>query len=227
MYTAVLTSWPIAMSTKPDFEEGDKIILPQQALLKIKPPADGSPLIFKLTNPANDISLCSGVAQFTAISGTCYVPYWIMNQLSLPEGKPLEIKSFSCPKAEFVKIKLYRQVSDPKALLEVALRRFTCLNKNTTVTIPYVGEKLNFDVTETRPTDNICVTDVDCDFDFEMPPRRESFHRRNSAVDLEEPLDLTEEELPDRLSRTPMTTDKAILTPLKKFPGKGRRLGSE
>jgi ubiquitin fusion degradation protein 1 len=236
MYRDKLTVWPMVMSNKPFHEDGDKIILPQKALLKVKPSSDGSPLIFKITNPETELSMCVGVIEFTALNGTCYVPYWIMNQLAIGEGKKLQILDCKIPKATYIKIKLHSYLSNPKAFLEVALRKFTCLNKDTTFSIPYMGQKLNFDVIDTKPESSVCVVDVECDLEFEeiskppspVPERRTSVHRRNSAVDLQNPVDLSSDVLPDKMqNRLDQLAKKKTLQPLKKFPGKGRRLGKK
>ena len=61
-----------------------------------------------------------------------------------------------------------------------------------------------------------------------VPERRTSVHRRNSAVDLQNPVDLSSDVLPDKMqNRLDQFAKKKPLQPLKKFPGKGRRLGKK
>ena len=50
-------SWSMSMTGKSnsqEYEEGDKIILPQNVIMNLKPPEDGSPLFFKLTNQTQE-----------------------------------------------------------------------------------------------------------------------------------------------------------------------------
>ena len=50
-------AWSLGMTGKAnssEYEEGDKIILPQNVIMNLKPSEDGSPLFFKLTNQAQE-----------------------------------------------------------------------------------------------------------------------------------------------------------------------------
>lgn len=83
------------------------------------------------------------------------------------------IKNVSLPKASFVKFRAqsvdFLEVSNPRALLEVALRSFTCLTTGDTICIPYSGKKFYLDVREVQPNGAASIIETDCNVDFEEP----------------------------------------------------------
>ena len=213
-------SWSMSMTGKSnsqEYEEGDKIILPQNVIMNLKPPEDGSPLFFKLTNQTQERSIHCGVLEFTALIGNCHLPYWMMSQLILEEGSPITVELVKeVPKATSIKLKpqsrdLLDTMSDPKAILEVKLRKYTCATMGTWFCIPYLGENIYFDVVETTPGPVVSLIDTECNLEFDLPPVR-----RIPAV--------------RATSSSKSNTDTESLTsvtPLTKFPGKGRRLGNK
>ena len=118
-------AWSIAMTGKEnlaEYEEGDKIILPQSFLLRLKPKEDGSPFYFKITNSLNnDISTYVGVLEFSAMEGNCHLPYWLMEELLITEGNPVKVELVpELTKATSVKFRpqnkdFFNLVSNPKA----------------------------------------------------------------------------------------------------------------
>lgn len=83
------------------------------------------------------------------------------------------MKNVSLPKASFVKFRAqsvdFLEVSNPRALLEVALRKFTCLTVGDTICIPYTGKKFYLDVREVQPNGAASIIETDCNVDFEEP----------------------------------------------------------
>jgi len=83
------------------------------------------------------------------------------------------VKNVSLPKASFVKFRAqsvdFLEVSNPRALLEVALRSFTCLTAGDTICIPYAGKKFYLDVREVQPNGAASIIETDCNVDFEEP----------------------------------------------------------
>lgn len=79
----------------------------------------------------------------------------------------------SLPKASFVKFRAqsvdFLEVSNPRALLEVSLRKFTCLTAGDTICIPYSGKKFYLDVREVQPDGAASIIETDCNVDFEEP----------------------------------------------------------
>lgn len=83
------------------------------------------------------------------------------------------MKNVSLPKASFVKFRAqsvdFLEVSNPRALLEVSLRKFTCLTVGDTIVIPYNGRKFALDVREVQPNGAASIIETDCNVDFEEP----------------------------------------------------------
>ncbi|HIB77991.1 MAG TPA: hypothetical protein EYO58_10360, partial [Flavobacteriales bacterium] len=157
-YSDILFGWSMAMSyCKKIHEDGDKIILPQSVLSKVNPANDGTPLFFKIENLSIGTSIHVGVLEFSALEGNCNIPFWIMSQLLVQEGSPIKISVInSLPSAEFIKLKpqthdILENMSDPRAILEIKLRKYTCLTKGQILCIPYLGENIYFDVVDTLP----------------------------------------------------------------------------
>ena len=216
-FKEIFFAWSLGMSGKAnsaEYEEGDKILLPQNVIMNLKPPEDGSPLFFKLTNQAQERSIHCGVLEFSALVGNCHLPYWMMSQLILTEGEPITVELVKeVPKATSIKLKpqsrdIMDRMSDPKAILEVKLRKYTCATMGTWFCIPYLGENIYFDVVETAPGPVVSLIDTECNLEFDLPPVR-----RVQAV--------------RATSSSKSNTNTESLKPITKFPGKGRRLGNK
>ena len=109
----------------------------------------------------------------------------------------ITVKNKSLPKATFVKFRAqsvdFLEVSNPRALLEVALRKFTCLTVGDTICIPHGIKKYFLDVREVQPSGAASIIETDCNVDFEEPLgykeskyaefERKNLERRNSSVD--------------------------------------------
>ena len=116
-----------------------------------------------------------GVLEFTAEEGSCYVPFWMMQNLLLEEGGLLTITNVSLPKATFVKLQpqhtdFLETISNPRAVLEHALRNFSCVTKGDVICIPYNNRNYHFMLKEVQPQDAACIIETDCNVDFDAPP---------------------------------------------------------
>lgn len=91
----------------------------------------------------------------------------------MEEGSLVTIKNVSLSKATFIKLRAqsvdFLEVSNHRALLEVALRKFTCLTVGDTICIPYSGKKFYLDIREVQPNGCASIIETDCNVDFEEP----------------------------------------------------------
>lgn len=89
------------------------------------------------------------------------------------EGQIITVKNVSLPKATFVKFRAqsvdFLEVTNPRALLEVALRMFTCLTVGDIVRIPHAGRQFYLEVREVQPNGAASIIETDCNVDFEEP----------------------------------------------------------
>jgi len=115
----------------------------------------------------------SGVLEFVAGEGMCYMPFWMMQNLLLEEGALVNIRNVSLQRGKFVKFqphtKNFLDIANPRAVLESTLRNFTCLTKGDVIVINYNKKNYYVTVLETKPADAISIVETDLDVDFAPP----------------------------------------------------------
>ncbi|KAI4520144.1 UFD1-domain-containing protein [Schizophyllum commune Loenen D] len=154
---------------------GGKIIMPPSALARLTRLDLQDPWMFQLRNPANPAaSTHAGVLEFIAEEGVVHLPYWMMKTLRLNEGDPIRITGTELPKGKFVKLQAqtvhFLEISDPKAVLEQALRNFTALTQGDIIEISYNSIVFGLLVMEAVPGgEGISVLDTDLEVDFAPP----------------------------------------------------------
>ncbi len=101
-------------------ENGDKIIMPPDALRRLQFLNVKFPMQFNLASANGMRDTHVGVAEFTAENGRCYVPHWIMSKLGIVEGGMATVRTVSLRKATLVKVQphltAFIKLSDPKAV---------------------------------------------------------------------------------------------------------------
>ena len=131
------------------------------------------PMLFKLSSSVDNKSTHSGVLEFTAEEGTCYIPFWMMQNLLIEEGAVITVTNVSLPKATFVKLQPqsvdFLEISNPRAVLEHALRNFSCVTKGDIIQLPYNNKNYHFELKEVEPQDAACIIETDCNVDFDAP----------------------------------------------------------
>ncbi|KAL0946632.1 hypothetical protein HGRIS_012829 [Hohenbuehelia grisea] len=154
---------------------GGKIIMPPSALAHLSNLDLESPWMFQLRNPSNPAaSTHAGVLEFIAEEGVVHLPYWMMKTLRLNEGDPIRITGAELPKGKFVKLQAqtvhFLEISDPKAVLEQALRNFSALTQGDIIEISYNSIVFGLLVMEANPGGaGISVLDTDLEVDFAAP----------------------------------------------------------
>ncbi|KAG6970910.1 hypothetical protein JG688_00004653 [Phytophthora aleatoria] len=165
--------YPVSFCDKAHLEDGDKILLPPSALETLARLHIEYPMLFKVTNEGVERSSHCGVLEFSAPEGSCYMPYWMMQNLFVKEGGILNIQNVSLPKATFVKLRPQSQdfldISNPRAVLEGSLRTFSCMTVGDTICLKYNNKNYMLDVREVKPAPAACIIETDCEVDFEPP----------------------------------------------------------
>ncbi|XP_054714580.1 ubiquitin recognition factor in ER-associated degradation protein 1-like [Uloborus diversus] len=156
-----------------DVEKGGKIIMPPSALDHLTRLSIVYPMLFKLTNKkTNRVTHC-GVLEFVADEGKVYLPYWMMRNLLLEEGGILHVENATLPVASFSKFQPqsedFLDITNPKAVLENALRNFACLTTGDMIAIEYNDKIYEFCVLETRPYKAVSIIECDMNVDFAPP----------------------------------------------------------
>ncbi|KAK0463974.1 ubiquitin fusion degradation protein I [Desarmillaria tabescens] len=177
-YDEYLRAYSVAMLPGRERENvsyGGKIIMPPSALANLTNMDLESPWMFQLRNPTNPAaSTHAGVLEFIAEEGVVHLPYWMMKTLRLNEGDPIRITGAELPKGKFVKLQAqtvhFLEISDPKAVLEQALRNFSALTQGDIIEICYNSIIFGLLVMETNPGgEGISVLDTDLEVDFAAP----------------------------------------------------------
>lgn len=157
---------------------GGKIILPQSALAKLASLNIQYPMLFSLhsTVDGNARKTHAGVLEFIAEEGRVYLPHWMMQTLLLEPGDFIVIKNASLLLGNFVKIQPqtvdFLDISDPKAVLENALRNFSTLTQGDIIQINYNHRVYEILVMEVRPSHStlgISIVETDLEVDFAPP----------------------------------------------------------
>jgi ubiquitin fusion degradation protein 1 len=131
------------------------------------------PMLFQLNNRAMNRTTHCGVYEFSAPEGSCYLPFWMMQNLMLGEGATIVVKNVSLPKAKFVKFRPqsvdFLEISNPRAVLEKTLRNYTCLSQGDIICINYLNKNLYLEVVEVKPGTAASIVETDCEVDFAEP----------------------------------------------------------
>ncbi|CAF2712225.1 unnamed protein product [Rotaria sp. Silwood2] len=183
-------------------ENGGKILLPQAVLEHLI--EQSNIMLFKLKNKKLDRITHCGVLEFLPNDNAiCYLPNWMMHHLLLQEGDEISVESVTLPTAKFVRFqpqsKDFLDITNPKAVLETALRNFNCLTKGDLIAINYLNRNYELCVLELRPADAVSIIECDMEVDFAPP------------IDYIEPKYIPTSS--QNISTTPKTTNSVAMTP--------------
>jgi len=165
--------FPVCFLGKDDLEKGNKIILPSSALDHLARLNISYPMLFEASNPNAARKTHCGVYEFVAEEGTCYLPYWMMNNMCLKEGDLIRITNTSLPKGTYVKLQPvsadFLNIHNPRAVLENTLRNFATLTVGDCVVIDYNSKKYEIEIIECKPSKAISIIEADVNVDFAEP----------------------------------------------------------
>ncbi|KAK9465006.1 ubiquitin fusion degradation protein UFD1-domain-containing protein [Lipomyces arxii] len=188
--------YPVVMmpgTERDNLNYGGKIILPPSALNKLTRLNISYPMLFELKNEDLELVSHAGVLEFIAEEGRVYLPQWMMDRLCIQPGSLIVITSTSLPMGSFVKIEPqspdFLNISDPKAVLENALRNFSTLTLDDIFEIKYNNKVYGIKVLEIKPSSRtgISVVETDLEVDFAPPvgyvePTRANTPRSTSSM---------------------------------------------
>ena len=151
----------------------------------------------------------------------------------MEEGQLISVKNVSLSKATFVKFRAqnvdFLEISNHRAVLEVTLRKFTCLSEGDQICISHSGKLYYLDVREVKPNGAASIIETDCDVDFEEPVGYQDSHyaqyekdaaaknsEKTSVVEVARTLQKARE-----VSADEMAAQKAVFKP---FAGGAKRI---
>lgn len=175
------------MGDRDDLEKGGKIIMPTSALDKLTRSNIMYPMLFKLSNPEMNRYTHCGVLEFVADEGLVYLPYWMMKNLLLEEGTKITVENVNLAVATFAKFQpqqmSFLDITNPKAVLENALRNFACLTIGDVLSIKYNDKNYDLCVLETKPGSAVSIIECDMNVEFAAPigyEEPDSMHKMNT-----------------------------------------------
>jgi len=161
-------------SDKQSLEDGGKIIMPPSALETLTHLNVEYPMMFRLSSRAHDRHTHCGVLEFVADEGRIYIPYWMMRNLLLDEGDAVSVQVVTLPVATYSKFEPqsedFLDISNPKAVLENSLRKFSCLTANDMIAINYNEHIYELRVLEVKPSPAVNIIECDMNVEFAPPP---------------------------------------------------------
>lgn len=171
-YSAAFTDGDATKVT--ELNHGGKILLPNSTLDYLIRYNVPYPMLFKVASVCETPRATNcGVLEFSAPEGKCYLPQWMMKQLRIEEGAEVRVESVTLPSATYAKLKPqsleFLNISNPRAVLEVELRKFACLTKNDIIAVMYADQVLEFLVQEVKPSNAVCIIECDLNLDFDAP----------------------------------------------------------
>lgn len=177
-FSCELKCYPVSFAGREDLEAGNRLILPPVALQKLQDAGAPSPLLFEISDLDGRRRTHGGVMEFTAPEETCYIPYWILQQLQVQEGDVLRVTLKQLPKATFARFRpasvALHRVYNPRALLECGLRGFVALTEGDCFAVEYNGKKYGIEVVELKPSEAACIIDTDVQVEFATPKEAEA-----------------------------------------------------
>ena len=175
----------VAMCGRDNLEDGDKILLPPSAFETLSRMEVDYPMLFQMTNEALGRSTHCGVLEFTAEEGRCYMPFWMMQNLCVEESSLITVKNVSLSTATFVKFRAqscdFLDITNPRAVLEYTLRKYTCLTTGDMICLPYNDTKYYLEVTEVQPAGKASIVECNVNIDFDEPVGYKEFSASKAA----------------------------------------------
>lgn len=210
--------FPVSFIGKEELEKGNKIILPQSALDHLARLNISYPMLFEISNPNTSRKTHCGVQEFIAEEGTCYIPYWMMQNLLMAEGELLRVLNVTLPKGKYVKLQPvssdFLSIHNPRAVLENTLRHFATLTVGDNIVINYNSNKYEIEIVECKPSNSISIIEADLNVDFAEPKHTKEEHRTPAPPKYESFTQSAEDE------DMPEATEPASLM----FSGSGQRV---
>jgi len=172
-FTALYRAYPVSYVGKNHMESGDKVLLPQSALDRLAGMQIQYPMLFENLHEQEGRRSHCGVLEFSADEGLVYMPKWMMRNLHLEAGDVVKFTNVSLPKGRFVKLQPHQtefiDLENPRAVLEAAMRGYSCLTAGDTIVVTSGGREFPIDILEVRPDGAASVIETDIEVDFAPP----------------------------------------------------------
>ena len=166
-------AFSVAMSGRTGIDEGDKIILPNSACEELARMEIDYPMLFQIENEELGRKSHCGVLEFSAEEGRCFMPFAMMQSMLLEEGAIVKVKNVALKKANYLKFRAqsvdFLDIANHRAVLEHALRMYSCATTGDMICLPYAGQKYYLEVTDVKPDGAASLIETNVSVDFDAP----------------------------------------------------------
>ena len=188
MILDMLQAIPSYVYNMGNLESGNKVMLPSSILAQITHnyPQIPHPMIFSVSVMSPKKTVYVGVLEFTAPENQIVLPFWLFQYLHLQEKQIVRLGFVDfLPKASYVKLRphktLFIELPNPKNILEMELRNFSCFTKGQTIQIKFLDKFYKLDILDLKPDNKyntaiLLNTDIKTEFapplDYVEPKRK-------------------------------------------------------
>ena len=155
---------------KYDLEESGFIILPQSLLSDLINKKVSGVYTFRIENELNGSAVYAGVREFSADEGKLIAPSWMMSTIGVSQNQYVKLKFAELPTATRTIFQPlsedFNKISNPKIVLEKALRAFPCLNQGSIIPITFAGIQYEIKILKTEPLPYVSIRKADVDAEF-------------------------------------------------------------
>ena len=235
-----------------ELENSNKTLLPAACIPDLD--LDAGTTYLEIKNLENDKTVICAVHEYTESPGIIFIPSGIMNNINLHDGNNVIVtQRTNISKGEYIKIKPMKKafidLPNPKAILERHISQFyPILSENEIITIKHNNDLYHIQIVETKPNKVIQTTDCDINLDFDRPAdmpeeteavalngagsKQNEMHENVSmgideiSISGEEKVAVSEDHVV--FGRTPphIYQNQRSMEDLRRFPGRGYKLGS-
>tara|TARA_Y100000816_G_scaffold292165_1_gene286165 strand:- start:2588 stop:3355 length:768 start_codon:yes stop_codon:yes gene_type:complete len=235
-----------------ELENSNKTLLPAACIPDLDLDAGTTYLEIKNTN--NNKSAICAVHEYTESPGIIFIPCGIMNNINLRDGNnTIVTQRTNISKGEYIKIKPMKKafidLPNPKAILERHISQFyPILSENEIITVRHNNDLYYIEIVETKPDKVIQTTNCDINLDFDrpadMPEETEvstlnnvgskqnemlenvSFDIDEISISGEEKVAVSDDHVVMRRTPPHVYQYQRSMEDLRRFPGRGYKLGS-
>ena len=235
-----LKSYPLIFyhnyDDKSYLENSNKVLLPTSVLNNINRFSDNisGNILFKITGNI-ELNCIVSVEEFIEDISDIYLPYNIIEKLSLNEGDNVILNLIEVVKGSKMIIQPYKseflEIEDHKSFLEEEINKYDVISKGDIISLNYNDMILNFNVCETEPENTISTKNTDIIIDFKEPlDYNEYIKKKEEEKKLKEKEKFIKQQELLKIELEKEKKKKEDEKTLKKkgyipFSGEGRRLG--
>ncbi|KAK8890190.1 hypothetical protein M9Y10_034960 [Tritrichomonas musculus] len=179
-----------ATAGKPELEETDRILLPDDALNSIYQAGydnNHGIMLFCIRNIHRGTEVYAGVENFTMPQGQVCLPYWIMEFLQCNDNDLVNISLTTLPRATRALFQpldsSFFNIPSPKVVLEYTLRTHPCLTQGTIIIIKFNNKSYRLKVLKTEPASAVQAFKADIICDFATPMNEFKHHWNEPDTD--------------------------------------------